>query len=284
MSHIINHRWDKRLLAHIAAQHNQPIFSDEEVEIFRNDINVFLASADKPPDGSIPPDQPVCLFILQHISSILGDPDNQLFIHLINGVPIGFHRDIPLSNCFTPVADEDPDAPPLAIHLDSWKSAHEDPDVTSRLVQEEIENHWVDLFPGDEVAAQSQFPTGISVGKFGVAYSDSRPPRLVVDLSVGGLNQQCFIPEKSSLPAAKEILSSYPIRNSSHDQLGLSIDIKSAHKRVAIRQGERGLVGFSLAKQVAFLQSVPFRSYILSSLVVSLRWIFATFVPSNALH
>ncbi len=169
----------------------------------------------------------LCLYILQQVSSILGDPDSddQLFTHLINRVPTGLHRDIPLSNCFTPVADDDTDAPPLSIHFDSCKSAHEDPDVTSRLVQEEIDNHWVDLFPGDEIAAQSHFPTGISVGKLGLAYSDSRPPRLVVDLSVGSLNQQCFIPEKSSLPSAKDILRSYPIRNSSDDQLGLSIDI-----------------------------------------------------------
>ena len=188
----------------------------------------------------------------------MGDPDDQLFSHLINGVPTGFHRDIPRSNCFTPVADDDTEAPPLSIHFDSWKSAHEDPEVTSKLVQEEIDNQWVDLFPGDEIAAQSQFPMGISVGKLGVAYSDSRPPRLVVDLSVGGLNQQCFIPEKSSLPSAKDILRSYPIRNSSDDQLGLSIDIKSAHKRVAIRPSERGLVGFSWQNRLRFYRVCPF--------------------------
>ena len=260
MSRIINHRWDKRLLAHIAAQHNQPLFSEEEVEIFRQDISVFLSGADKCPDWSLPPDQPLCLYILQQISSILGDPDDQLFTHLIQGVPTGFHRDIPY------------------IQFNSWKSAREDPGVISILVQEEIDNHWVDLFPGDETAAQSQFPTGISVGKLGVAYSDFRPPRLVVDLSVGGLNQQCFIPEKSSLPSAKDILRSYPMRNSSDDQLGFSIDIKAAHKRVAIRQSERGLVGFSWQNRLHFYR-VCFRSYIFT-LVDSHRWTFAPFVPS----
>ena len=193
MTHIINHRWDKRLLARIAAQHIQPLFSDEEVDIFRKDINRFLESADRSPDWSIPSDQPLCLYILQQLSSILRDPDDQLFFDLINGVPTGFHRDIPLSNRFTPIADDDADAPPLPIHLDNWKSVHEDPDVTSRLVQEEIDNQWVALFEGDETDAQSQFPAGISVGKLGVAYSDSCPPRLAVDLSVGGLNQQCLL-------------------------------------------------------------------------------------------
>ena len=258
MSQIISHRWDKRLLAHIAAQHNQPLFSDEEVEMFRADINDFLAQVGQSPDWSVPQDQPLCLHILQQLSGIMHDPDDQLFPHLIKGVPTGFHRDIPSSNCFTPVAEDDTEAPPLSIHFDSWKSAHEDPDVTSKLVQEEIDNQWVDLFPGDEIAAQSQFPMGISVGKLGVAYSDSRPPRLVVDLSVGGLNQQCFIPEKGSLPSAKDILRSFPIRNASDDQLGLSIDVKSAHKRVAIRPSERGLVGFSWQNGLHFYRVCPF--------------------------
>ncbi len=257
MAHIINNRWDERLLAHIAAQHNQPLFSDE-VDFFCKEINRFLASSAMSPDWSVPPDQPLCLYILQQLSSILNDPDDQLFFHLINGVPTGFHRDIPLSNCFALIAEDDTDAPPLSIHLDSWKSAHEDPDVTSRLVQEVIDNHWVDPFPGDETDAQSHFPAGISVGKLGVAYSDSRLPRLVVDLSVGGLNQQCFIPEKSSLPSAKDNLRSYPICNSSDDQLGLSIDIKSAHKRVAILQSERGLVGFSWQNRLHFYRACTF--------------------------
>ena len=66
MPHIISHRWDRRLLAHIAAQHNQPLFSDEEVEMFRTDINDLLTQAGQSPDWSIPQDQPtnhcVCMF------------------------------------------------------------------------------------------------------------------------------------------------------------------------------------------------------------------------------
>ena len=36
MRHFINRHWDKRLQTHIAAQRNQPLFSDEEVETFSN--------------------------------------------------------------------------------------------------------------------------------------------------------------------------------------------------------------------------------------------------------
>ncbi len=126
----------------------------------------------------------------------------QLFFHLINGVPTGFHRDIPLSNCLAPIADDDTHAPPLSIHLDSWKSAHEDPEVTSRLAQEEIDNQWVDLFPGDATEAQSHFPAGISVGKLGVAYSDSRPPRRCGPFS-GGPKSTLFYPREEFIAISK---------------------------------------------------------------------------------
>lgn len=258
MAHIMEHRWDKRLLAHIAAQSNDPLFTDSEIQDFRGHIDNLLKQYSYTPDWSIPDDQPLCLHILQKISAILQDPDDQLFHHLIHGVPTGFHKDIPLSNCFTQVEDDEFDAPPLSIHLDSWKSAHEDPDITSKLVQEELDNGWVEKFEGDVAKAQEHFPLGISVGKLGVAYSESRPPRLVVDLSVGGLNQKCFIPEKSSLPSAKDIVRSYPLRSSRNDQLGLSIDVKSAHKRVAIRKPERGLVGFSWQNHIYFYKVCPF--------------------------
>ena len=60
------------------------------------------------------------------------------------------------------------------------------------------------------------------------------------------------------MPSAKDILRSYTIRNSSDDQLGLSIDIKSAHKHIAIRPSERGLVGFSWQNRLHFYRVCPF--------------------------
>lgn len=87
---------------------------------------------------------------------------------------------------FTWLTSTEDDSPhdPLSVHLASWQSALDDPAITSSLVQDEIDNNWVEKFSGDVAAAQSFFNGDISVGRLGVGTSDSRPPRLVVDLSL----------------------------------------------------------------------------------------------------
>eukprot|EP00435_Cladocopium_sp_Y103_P033360 s2344_g8.t1 len=127
----------------------------------------------------------------------------------------------------------------------NWASAENDPELTRALVEEEISRGWVYKFEGDLAAGQDQYPAGVAIGKLGVATSDTRPPRLVVDSSICGLNSRCHIPERSTLPTAKDILRSYPLRGSTENLMAMSLDIKSAHKFVVVRTSEQGLVGFS---------------------------------------
>ena len=258
MKHIISNRWHLRLMAHLEQHINSPIFSPSEVQQFRESLEKLVTSRGFTADWTIPADQPLNLHFLQTLSTLCEDPDKMLFEHLIPGVPTGYHGDIPISSCFPTTTADDSPHDPLSVHLASWQSALDDPTVTSTLVQEEIDNHWVDKFDGDLASAQSHFDGNISIGRLGVATSDSRPPRLVVDLSVGGLNQNCVIPERSTLPSSKDILRCFPLRNSNEDQLGLSIDIKSAHKRISIRPSERGLVGFSWKGELYFYRVCPF--------------------------
>ena len=258
MKHIISNKWHLRLIAHLDQHINSPIFTPSEVQQFRESLEQLVTSHGLAADWAIPADQPLNLRFLQNLSILCGDPDNQLFDHLISGVPTGYHGDIPISHCFPTTTIDDSPHDPLSVHLASWQSALDDPSVTSTLVQEEVDNHWVDRFDGDLASAQAHFNGDISIGRLGVATSDSRPPRLVVDLSVGGLNQNCVIPERSTLPSSKDIMRCFPLRNSTDDQLGLSIDIKSAHKRIAIRPSERGLVGFSWQNELYFYRVCPF--------------------------
>ena len=196
MKHIISNMWHLRLRAHLEQHINSPIFTPSEVQQFRESLEKLVTSQGFTADWTIPEDQPLNLQFLQTLSTLCNDPDKQLFDHLIPGVPTGYHGDIPISNCFPTTVVDDSPHDPLSVHLASWQSALDDPAVTSALVQEEIDNHWVDKFDGDLASAQSHFHGDISIGRLGVATSDSRPPRLVVDLSVGGLNQNCVIPEK----------------------------------------------------------------------------------------
>jgi hypothetical protein len=106
--------------------------------------------------------------------------------------------------------------------------------------------------------AQQEYPAGVAIGKLGVARSDGRAPRLVVDSSVCGLNGRCIIPERSTLPTAKEVLRSYPLRSCQKHLMGFSLDVKAAHKRIVLHPDECGLVGFSLEGQLFFYRVTPF--------------------------
>ena len=66
------------------------------------------------------------------------------------------------------------------------------------------------------------------MGRLGLALSDNRPPRLVVDSSICGLNSQVAIPERTTLPSALDVLRVYPPRNLDESLLGFSLDVKSA--------------------------------------------------------
>jgi hypothetical protein len=70
------------------------------------------------------------------------------------------------------------------------------------LIDKEVEAGWVEIFPGTLEEAQQFFQHGLAVGRLGLGLSDSRPPRLVLDSTVCGVNPQCQIPEKSTLPTA----------------------------------------------------------------------------------
>ena len=258
MARIVQHRLDKVLLAHVGSDNPDPPFAAEFLQPFINDLEQFLAQHGHPPNWTIREHQPMHLQILQALHSIMADPDISLFPSLIAGVRTGIAGDIPASNVFPLRSKDQLSELPLSVHLQNWHSAEEDPQLTETLVQEELDRGWVFKCPGTLADAQQEFPHGVSIGKLGIAKSDTRPPRLVVDSSVCGLNSRCVIPEKGTLPTAKEVIRSYPLRNCTSPLAGFSLDIKSARKRIVLHAEERGLVGFSLHQELYFYSVTPF--------------------------
>ena len=115
----------------------------------------------------------------------MDDPDTALFQHLFDGVPTGYLRNIPASRCFEQTADADDDPPPLSVHFDGRKSAHDDPAITTELVEEELQQGWVyrvSWVIGGRPGSLSQ--SGFQWASLGVATSTTRSPRLVVDSSI----------------------------------------------------------------------------------------------------
>ena len=255
---IISQRLDKQLTHHLQNRVDSPPFSDEQLRPFKLWLEEFLEANGEAANWTIPADQPMHLFILQSLQRITDDKDTSLFRYLIEGVPTGFDAAIEPSHCFPLNTDDSKSDTPLSAHHVNWASAEDNMEIVKELVQEEISQGWVSPFSGDLAAAQDKWPLGVAIGKLGLALSEGRSARLVVDSSICGVNSRCVMPDKSTLPTARDILRSYPLRSSNCLLSGFSLDIKSAHKRMAVHPAHRGLLGFSLGKQLYFYNFCPF--------------------------
>ena len=253
---ILKHHLHKQFQVHLRRSDPDPPFSDAILDEFREALANIL-----PVSWNVREHQPMCLQAMKALSAFENDPDTALFDSLLEGVSAGVSSDPILpSNVFWPVqrplpADE---APTLQAHLQNWKSSEDHPDLTAELLQTELEQGGIFRYDGDLSQAQLDFPTGVALGKLGIAFSDARPPRLILDSSVCQTNQNCEIPEKQCYPSARDVLDSFPLRGPNCTQQAATFDVKSAHKRVVLKEGHRGLVGFQFRNNLYFYRVCPF--------------------------
>ena len=256
---ILDYGFHTRLVCHFHRGDPSPPFTSEELQPFRTILEEWASQFGQTLDWTIREHQPMHLRAMQAISRIMQDADNTLFDALIAGVPTGFLDDVPASNCFSiKENDELPGRQSLSIHMDNWRSSSDRPELTSALVDQEVQQGWVEAFDGDVSAAQARWPQGLAIGRLGIATSDHRDPRLVIDSSICGTNSSCCIREHQALPTSKDILRTFPLRDNVHELGGLSIDVKAAHKRIVVRDSERGLLGFSHSGKLFFYRVAPF--------------------------
>ena len=76
----------------------------------------------------------------------MNDPDINLFPALIEGVSTDFQDDVNPSKVFA--EKEEPIRPDLTIHWSNWQTSESQPELTEKLVQEEIQR-LAHLFSGD---------------------------------------------------------------------------------------------------------------------------------------
>ena len=278
---ILQFGYHTRTLCHLHKHDPSAPFTDSELLPFRLIMERWFQNHGHSVSWDVRAHQPMCLMALQTLSAIMQDADSHLFQSLIDGVPTGYNGDIPGSNCFSiKPSDENAGNQPLSIHLDNWRSASDRPEVTDKLVQAELDQGWVEKFDGDLLSAQARWPHGLAIGRLGVALSDHRDPRLVVDSSVCGTNSSCQILEHQNLPTAKDVLRTSPLRDNTAELGGLSLDIKAAHKRIVIRESERGLLGFSHNGSLFFLQGCSIWGHFFCPLVGA-TWRILDSLPSS---
>ena len=188
-----SHSIPSRLRRNIKHSVKDPLFSREEITLLRSLIAQFFQKRGAAIDWTIPDGQPYCLHALAFLSEFLADRDSTLFAALLQGVPTGFHHDIPLSHVLfanDPLAACDED---LSICSTNWRGAENDPLLLESLLAEEVKAGWLHEVPLDQ--AQATWPH-VAVGKMNIVHSANRKPRLVVDSSICGTNSSCYIPER----------------------------------------------------------------------------------------
>ena len=163
---------------------------------------------------------------------------------MVQGVPTGFDGDLPLTNVFLPALPTD-DRSELAVCFGNWKGAEDSPALLQSLVQEEIDQGYLEEI--DSLAhAQQRWGDRVAVGRMNVVQAPGKAPRLIVDSSVCGTNGACYVPESYQLPLLESIRFSSPLRECSSVMGGFSLDIRAAHKTVRVRESDRGLLGVGL--------------------------------------
>ena len=184
------------------------------------------------------------LNLLQSLAQMTQDPDQALLPFLKQGVPTGALSDMPRSFIWPPKPSSADTVPDLEICEKNWKGANEDPELTWDLINEEINNGWVEELTGGLQEAKQRWQN-IAVGKLNVVHSAGRKPRLVMDSSCCGVNHRCRLPETMILPTVDDVRNSFSEGDIGGNWLGFSIDIRAAHKQIRLLPEEQGLVIFA---------------------------------------
>ena len=160
----------ERLRSHIGSGANTCPLSDQEIFNFRKAFEDFAITKRMPPiSWDVPSGQPYCLSALRSLSRLISDKDVALFPALSEGVPTGYHHDIPASNVFAPRPDDVPPDAELQICEGNWAGAEADPALLLSLVQSEVDAGYLLEVPLAQ--ALETWGKQVAVGKMSVVHS-----------------------------------------------------------------------------------------------------------------
>ena len=238
-----------RVEQHLREQRPDPPLTEMELNPLKQIMNHWASEQGWNLDWSIATGQKFRLKILETMAEYTRDPDLALHPHLQAGVPTGVLEDIPPSYIFPPKTSQSSVAHHLQSFSENWKGAMDDPDLTWKLIEEEMQQGWVEEIQGGMEAAHQRWEH-IAVGKLNVVHSDNRKPRLVLDSSCCNVNQRCTLPETMVLPTVDDVRASFDPFDVGGHVTGLSLDIQAAHKQIRLAPQDQGLVMFTFNDRV----------------------------------
>ena len=261
----IRQKWIKRILQkqlHLRfaesckSRQSEPFISDDNITPFIQDIIDSFSSHSF--DLTILPHQPFRLKLFHSLLLLSNDADPDIAKLLQEGIPSGAFSKLKAAGLWEPNTKPQEEPPHLSVCKDNWMSANKDPAITEQLIQKELADGLMDEIPSI-ADAEKRWKQGIALGKLGVVHADNRDPRLVLDSTICGMNGRCHLPEKQRLPNLRRVsffLSTCPPLQ--EELQGASIDIKAAHKRMLIKEEERGSLLFKFRNRLYAYRTAHF--------------------------
>ena len=228
-----------RLRKHLERRCGDCLFSVQEVQQLRDELVQFLRVSGSPCTDAVAPHQPFLLDAWRACAELCGDVDAALPNILVEGVSTGILDAIPASGVCFPVCVEDTGGD-LLVHAAPWSSAMEDPALTRRLLQQDIDAGYLMHLPGGAAEARDRWGDNVAAGKLGVACAPGKKPRLIGDGTVSGANRRAKICEKVRLPSLESLQRFAGRVPTSRSFTAFSSDIRGAHKLVRVRESEQG--------------------------------------------
>lgn len=220
------------------------MLSAEEVADLSSIFQRFAHDFNIDPSTEVAQDQPFRLEFFSAFNQITRDVDAVLPSLLRDGVSTGVQASIPPSQVWIQHVPSVDLASQLVSHFDNWGSATDHPDIVAQLIQQELDDQFVECL-GFTTDLDPEMRQKLVFGKLGVAFSDNRKPRLVLDTTISGVNPRTSIQEKVFYPTVADVRETFSAQPERQQYLGFLVDIRAAHKCIKVKPSERGLAAFT---------------------------------------
>ena len=251
---LTKHQIAQRLVAHSTLNSTECPFPEQARDELVADVLKFCEAAGSPASSEIGAGQCIRLDMCERLALIAVDPDVTTIPCMKLGVPTGIDRNIPVSGVWKRNMRQ-AESIDLDICEGNWKSADEDVELTTKLLEKEISHQWVSLVAGErgnELSIEEQWKCArqrwghrVAHGRISVAKLAGKDTRFCLDVTVCKSNPRAFIPERPFNPTPHDVAASCEQWEADETFIALTADVTAAHKIPMLREEDRGYTLFT---------------------------------------
>ena len=229
------------------------LLSDSDIKTIRGDAVQFLAQKGIEVTDTIEPGQPFALEIIAGLLRLCGDKDQALPQLLSKGISTGIWEEIAPSGVFEPedrVKRLEPEWTDIRSCFENWASAESNEDQVEALLENEVQQGWVEKWAGSWADAVERWGERAVCGKLALVQVDGRDDRLIGDSSAPGASPNARFPERVRNPKVVDVEKGIASCREKELEDGegwcaVTIDVSAAHKRLKMQEKDAGAAFFS---------------------------------------